>query len=103
MEEVMKLLGPWPVLQFMFGVAVLGGGVWMIIRGTQKKDAPPQGGTQALEDKRAEWRAYDQLENIEQNSFKQLAVMSQILDRLNNNADQMKALAAAIWNKREGL
>lgn len=97
----MKLLGPWPILQFMFGISVLGGGVWMIIRGQKKnEEAKP---TAALEDKRAEWAAYQQLEHIEQNSFRQVELLAKILDRMQNNADQMKALSAAIWNKKEGL
>jgi hypothetical protein len=99
MEEVMKMLGPWPVLQFMFGLAVLGGGVWAIIRGSQKKDEKPP----MLEDRRAEWEAYRQLENLETNSFKQVELLSRILDRMQQNADQLSALAAAIWNKKQGL
>lgn len=92
----MKMLGPWPVLQMMFGVAVLGGGVWAIIKGQKKNEAPP------IEDKKAEWEAYQQLANIEDQMFKQTELLSRIMDRLNNNADQMKALAAAIWNQQGG-
>lgn len=95
----MKVLGPYPVLQFIFGLAVLGFGIYLIIRGTQKKDEP----VASIEDKREEWRAYDRLKNIEENSFKQVELLSKIYDRLNNNADSMKGLAAAIWNKREGI
>lgn len=104
MEEVMKLLGPWPVLQFFFGVSILALGVFMVIKGIQKKE--PLGSAmsqQLLEDKRSEWLAYEQLKNIEENSHKTVRLLSQIYDRLNNNADQMKALSAAIWNRREGL
>ena len=97
MEEVMKMLGPWPILQFMFGCAVLAGGVWAIIRGTQKKDTGPP----KLEDQRAEWEAYQQLANIEAEAFKQTEILSRILDRLNNNADQMKALSTSIWNMNQ--
>lgn len=98
MEEVMKLLGPWPILQLLFGIGVLGFGVFMIVRGLQKKDEVLR-----IEDMFAERRAYEQLQEIRDNSFKMVELLSRILDRLNNNADQMKALSAAIWNKREGF
>ncbi len=88
MEEVMKMLGPWPVLQFMFGIAVLGGGVWMIIRGTQKKDEQPV----QLEDRRSEWQAYEQLRNIEENSFKQV----ELLRRCH---EELQRIASILWNR----
>lgn len=91
----MKMLGPWPILQFMFGISVLGGGVWMIIRGTQKKD----GGPPILEDKRAEWLAYEHLRNIEENSFKMVELQKQLLDQERRLEDQLKSLSAAIWNR----
>lgn len=96
MEEVMKLLGPWPVLQLIFGLAVLGGGVWAIIKGQKKDAGPPK-----LTDQRAEWEAYQQLANIEAEAFKQTEILSRILDRMNNNSEQMKALSSAIWNLQQ--
>ena len=87
MEEVAKLLGPWPILQFMFGVAVLGFGVFMIVRGLQKKDDMMK-----LEDRRAEWQAYDQLRNIEENSFKQVALMQRLVE-------EVQRLTTVMWNR----
>lgn len=84
----MKMLGPWPVLQFMFGVAVMGGGVWMIIRGTQKQDRPPP----ALEDQRDKWAAYDQLRNIEENSFK-------MVEHLRLMREDIQRLGTILWNR----
>lgn len=98
MEEVIKMLGPWPILQFMFGVGILGAGIWMIVRGVQKKDGHLQ-----LEDKYAERRAYEHLENIEQNSFKVVELLQRIYERQDHLTDQLKALSAAIWNRRQGL
>ena len=90
----MKLLGPWPILQIFFGTAVAALGIWAIIKG-QKKDAPK------ITDQRAEWEAYKQLAEIAENSGKQTEILSRILDRLNNNADQMGALSSAIWNLQQ--
>ena len=86
-EAVVKMLGPWPVLQFFFGVGVLGFGVWMIVRGIQKKEGPPQ-----LEDQRAEWMAYQQLRNIEENSFK----MVELLRRIDEEIQRTNSI---LWNR----
>jgi len=98
MENVDKLLGPFPVLQLLFGVAILGFGVFMVIRGLQKKDEILK-----IENTYREFRAYEQLDEVLENLKKQTQILAQILDRLNNNAEAMKGLAAAIWNKREGF
>ncbi len=95
MEEVIKVLGPWPILQFMFGVAVLGFGVFMIVRGLGKKDESKI----QIEDKRAEWLAYEHLRNIEENSFKIVELQRQENERMRELTEQLKALAAAIWNR----
>lgn len=93
----MKMLGPWPVLQFIFGLAILGGGIFMIIKGTQKGGEPKI--TPQVEDQRDRWRAYEHLRNIEENSFKMVALMQQLLEEQRRLEDQLKALAAAIWNR----
>lgn len=90
----MKLLGPWPILQFMFGISVLGFGVYMIVKGLAKKDSPIQ-----LEDKRSEWMAYEHLRNVEENSFKMVELQRQTLEQMRHLEEQLKALAAAIWNR----
>lgn len=93
----MKMLGPWPVLQFMFGLAVLGGGVWAIIRGTQKKDdAKP---THQLEDQRAEWEALQTHKQILQELNEQTNILRSIQGQIHSNAEAMRALSAAIWNR----
>ena len=86
-EEVTKMLGPWPILQFLFGVAVLGFGVWMIVRGIQKKDAHPQ-----IEDRRAEWLAYEHVRNIEENSFKMVELLRQI-------KEELQQTNSILWNR----
>lgn len=94
-DEVLKVLGPWPILQMIFGLAVLGGGVWMIVKGiTGKKEEPIQ-----LEDRRAEWLAYEHLKNIEENSFKMVELHRQHLEQVRQLMEQLKALSSAIWNR----
>lgn len=96
LDEVSKVLGPWPILQFMFAVAVLGFGVYMIVRGISNKKSEP---IIQLEDKRAEWLAYEHLKNIEENSFKMVELQKQHNEQAKYLAEQIKALAAAIWNR----
>lgn len=87
MEEVMKVLGPWPILQFVFGVGILGFGVFMIVRGLQKKDGPPQ-----IEDQRAVWLAYEHLKNIEENSFR-------LVELQRKTVEEIARLTSVIWNR----
>lgn len=90
LEEGMKLLGPWPILQFMFGLAVLAGGVYMISRGLAKKDEPRL----TLEDRRQEWAAYEQLKNIEENTFKLVNNQQALTDAINR-------LSSVMWNREQ--
>ena len=89
MDEVAKALGPWPILQMVFGLLVLGLGVWSIIRGIRGKEEKS-----SLEDRRAEWEAYKQLENIEQNTFKIVSAQEKIVSAVNRLVD-------VIWNNRQ--
>lgn len=89
MDEVTKALGPWPILQLVFGLVVLGLGVWSIIRGLKGKDGVP-----SHEDQRAEWAAYEQLRNIEENSFKMVALLEKLTDAVNR-------LSGVLWNHRQ--
>lgn len=83
----MKMLGPWPILQFMFGVAVMAGGSWMIVKGTNKPSSPP-----GIEDQRDKWAAYEQLRNIEENSFK-------MVEHLRLMREDIQRLTTVIWNR----
>lgn len=92
MEEVMKLLGPWPILQFMFGLVVLGGGVWAIIKGTGKGNSAPR-----IEDKttREQWSAYEHIRNIEENSYKSVAHLERI-------HEELQRISTILWNQGGG-
>lgn len=93
----MKMLGPWPVLQFIFGIAVLGGGVWAIIRGTQKKDEAK--GAVQLEDKRAEWEMLQIQRQMLEETRAQSDILRTIQSQIHSNAEAMRALSAAVWNE----
>lgn len=90
-EAITKMLGPWPILQFLFGVGVLGFGVFMIIRGLNKKDSTPQ-----IEDRREQWQAYEHLRNIEENSFKVVELQRRTLE-------EIQRLTTVIWNRGKEL
>lgn len=69
----------------VFGIIVLLLGVWSIIRGLKGKESD--------EDKRAQWGAYNQLANIEENTFKIVKAQEQIAVAVNRLVD-------VIWNNR---
>lgn len=94
LDEGMKLLGPFPILQVMLGLAVLGGGIYMIFRGVTGDKR-----TMSLEDKRSEWAAYEQLRNIEENSAKLVELLRQHSDLLRKLDESIKALVSAIWTR----
>lgn len=100
-DEVNKLLGPFPVLQLIFGLLVLGFGAYMIVRGTQKKDSNAQ-----LEDKRLEWEMSERIRSIDEHTEQIAANQRAMLEgvrmavaEMRSMTEQMKALAAAIWNR----
>lgn len=89
LDELTKALGPWPVLQLVLGIAVLGAGIWAVSRGLQGKDNGD------ISDKRAEWAAYEQLRNIEENSFKIAASQEKMVEIANR-------IASILWNRGQG-
>lgn len=99
LDELMKALGPWPILQVILGLMAFGAGVWAVIRGlnSSKRDTG-----MALEDKRAEWAAYEQLKNISENSFKMVELQAKIVDGQAQMRDAINALITALWRQRPG-
>ena len=88
LEELTKALGPWPILQVFFGLSILGAGIYAIVRGARGKPDDIR-----LEDRRAEWAAYEQLRNIEENTFKIVAAQEKIVASVNQ-------LVSVIWNSQ---
>ena len=103
LDEVGKALGPWPILQVFFGLAVLGVGAYALVRGVLNSKS---GDRIQIEDKRMEWEAYERLRQIEENTAEiagnqraMLEAVRSAVHRIESLTDQMKALAAAIWNR----
>lgn len=88
LEKLTEALGPWPILQLVLGIAVLGAGIWAIVRGTRSDDKDKND----IADRRAEWSAYEQLKNIELNTFKIVASQEKMVETVNR-------LASVIWNR----
>jgi hypothetical protein len=89
LEQIGTALGPWPLAQaFFFGLLGFGG-VYAIIRGARGKPDNTN-----FEDKRAEWAAYEQLRNIEDNTFK-------IVESQKRMVEVVDRLATVIWNRQQ--
>lgn len=97
LEEISKLLAPWPFLQLVFVVSALGVGIFAIVRGVNKSKTEPVPKID-LEEAKAQWKALEQLGHLEENSTKIVEILAKIYDRLDNNAQQMSGLAAALHN-----
>lgn len=103
LKDLGDALGPWPILQFFFGFIVLLVGVVVVMRGINSREK--HDGLH-LEDKRLEWEAYERLRQIEENTAQIAANQRAMLEgvraavmEIRSLTDQMKALAAAIWNR----
>ncbi len=96
LDEGIKILGPFPIFQVILGLAVLGGGVFMIVKGLSGNGRKSPF---SLEDKRAEWAAYEQLRNIEENTLKMIELLKRNGDLLRKLEETTKALVAALWNR----
>lgn len=115
MDELTKALGPWPVLQFTLGAIIFLGSAYMVFRGiTGAKNNPaPAPPTGSPEEEMARWRAYERLENIEEQVFKlaeqqrvQIDLTRQLVHLEHQNLDAFRNLATvfhqlrdAIWNR----
>jgi hypothetical protein len=98
MEELLKALGPWPTVQgIAIGIIVAGVGIWAMRRGLQDKSR----GDPPLEEKRQEWLAYKQLENIEQNSWKIAAALERQVEILTHLHETLNRIFDARWNRRQ--
>ncbi len=103
MKELLDALNPFPLAQgILIGLVVAAGGFWAVRRGLQdsrKRDSLPVEVARVHielsdEEKRLEWIAYEQLENIEKNSFKMAELLKSIAEAVNRLADNR-------WNSRQ--
>jgi len=90
-EEIAKALGPWPILQVIFGLLVFAIGAWAVFRGvTGKEDRTNP------DDQRELWEAYNQLQNIERNISELVRINQKTLEAIQH-------LTSVIWNRRDGI
>ncbi len=90
-EEFVKILGPWPILQVIFGLLVFGVGVWFIVRGITGKESRSD-----PDDQREVWEAYNQLQSIERNINELVKIDQKILEAIQH-------LTSVMWNRRDGI
>ncbi len=88
-EEIAKALGPWPILQVIFGLLVFAIGAWAVFRGvTGKEDRPNP------DDQRELWEAYNQLRDIHRSTNELVQINRRTLEAIQN-------LASVMWNRKQ--
>ncbi len=93
MEEFLRALGPWPLLQgIAFGLVIAAIGAWAVRRGLQdsRKNEPD------IEDIKARWELHKAIGHIQQNSFE----IVKLLERANELAEQQLAVLNRIFDDR---
>ena len=91
LDELSKALGPWPVLQMLFGIMVLAAGAYAVVKGINNSK---QVSTQSIDDMKTEWEAYKQLKNIEENTFRSVVLQEKTIEAINR-------LTENIWNRKQ--
>jgi len=108
MEELVKALGPWPMVQgIVIGLFVAAAGFWAIRKGLQ--DSRKETGhvprvvriEHTDEEKRWQWEAYKQLGHIEKNSFEIAKHSEDAVELLREVAKGINRMADAYWNSRQ--
>ncbi|MBR0855680.1 hypothetical protein [Bradyrhizobium liaoningense] len=118
MEELLKALGPWPMVQgIVIGLLVAAAGFWAIRRGMQDSArARDEGGEgrvvridqvvavrvqRTLEEQRWQWEAYKQLGHLEKNSFEEVKHSEDAVELLREILKGVNRLADGGWNSRQ--
>lgn len=97
MEDLLKALGPWPTLQgIAIGIVVCSVGIWAMRRGMQfgGKDVP-------IEDVKARWKLYEQIDTIEQNSWKMVEAAQKANELLARALETLNRIADKRWNTHQ--
>jgi hypothetical protein len=89
MEEAVKALAPWPVLQgVVIGLIVAAVGFWAMRRGLQENKRRETATGEALavrleladDERKAQWKAHEQLDHLHENSFKIVRLLEQLVE-----------------------
>jgi hypothetical protein len=89
LEQIGVALGPWPLAQFFFFGLVALGGIFAIVRGARSKPDEP-----SMEERRAQWAAYEQLRTIADNTDK-------IVESQRHMVEVVNRLVGVIWNRNQ--
>ncbi|WP_407146220.1 hypothetical protein [Bradyrhizobium sp. ORS 86] len=110
MKDLVEALAPWPVVQgIVIGLLVAGAAFWAMRRGLQDRNRHEAGADEPQpvrlvftdEEKRLEWGAYQQLENIEQNTFKMALTLEQLLEATRRQTEAMNRHNDIMWNAQQ--
>jgi hypothetical protein len=98
MKELLELLGPWPMLQgILLGILVATGAGWAARRGLQAGSTEPKD----LEEIKAKWKVYEQLDHIHENSFALVKLQEQSNEIGRQIVAALNRLADARWNSQQ--
>jgi hypothetical protein len=101
MDELIKSLGPWPMIQgLVIGMIVAAAGIWAIRRGIQDS-RKNRIDSESLEGIRAKWAAYQQLEHIENNSFEIAALLEKMIEGQARLHEVLNRIADTKWNRHQ--
>lgn len=106
MEEVVKALAPWPVLQgIVIGLLVAAAAFWAMRRGLQENrrreglDVQPIRLHLTDDEKKAQWAAYEQLQQICENSFAVKHHLEKMVEGQSLLLAALNRLSDSRWNK----
>jgi hypothetical protein len=95
MDKIAEALGPYPGLQLVFGLAVLGFGLFSIYRGAVGKDSS------RAETQRQQWEAYKQLEEIEQSQRRLVSLMERNNELLSQVIEAVNRWGSFFFNRTQ--
>ena len=98
MEEVLKALGPWPMIQgIAIGLLVAALGAYAMRLGFRDKNkAEP-----SMDDLKAQWAAYEHLDHVHENSFAMVKHLEKLVELQLTAIAALNRIADNRWNKHQ--
>jgi hypothetical protein len=98
MDELLKALGPWPMVQgIAIGLIVGGLGFYAMRLGLRDR----RSGEPSLDALKAQWAAYEHLDHIHENSFAIVKHMEKLVELQLMTIAAINRLADNRWNKHQ--
>lgn len=110
MEEILKALAPWPLLEgLVLGMIVAAAGFWAMRRGMLESQRhehsanEPQNVRLHLtdEERRLQWEFYKQMEHLHENSFAMVKHMEKMVEQQLMTIAAVNRVADGRWNKHQ--